>query len=34
MSMAINFSRVGTCNEEFHSIKEPDPLITWSCKVT
>ena len=34
MSMAINFGRVGIYNEEFPSIKSPDPLITWSCKVT
>ena len=34
MSMAINFGRVGMCNKEFPSIKSPDPLITWSCKVT
>ena len=26
--MAINFGRVGTCNEEIPSIKSPDPLIT------
>ena len=30
MSMAINFGRVGTYNEELPSIKSPDPLITWS----
>ena len=32
--MAISFIRVGTYNEEFPSIKSPDPLITWSCKYT
>ena len=31
--MAINFGRVGTCNEEIPSIKSPDPLITWTRKV-
>ena len=31
--MAINFGRVGICKEETSSIKSPDPLITWSCKV-
>ena len=34
MSIAINFGRVEIYNEEFLSIKSPDPLITWSCKVT
>ena len=33
MSMAINFDRVGMYKEEFPSIKSPDSLITWSCKV-
>ena len=31
--MAINFGRVGVYNEGFSSIKSPDPLITWSCKL-
>ena len=34
MSMATNFGRAGIYNDEFPSIKPPDPLITWSCKVT
>ena len=34
MFMAINFSRVEIYNKEFSSIKSPDPLIMWSCKVT
>ena len=34
MSMAINFGWLGIYNEEFPSIKPPDPLITWPCKVT
>ena len=34
MSVAINFGRVWICNEEFPSLKSPDPLITWSWKVT
>ena len=29
MSMATNFVRVGINNEEFSSIKSPDPLITF-----
>ena len=33
MSMAINFGRVGVYNKAFPSIKLPDPLIMWSCKV-
>ena len=33
MSMAINFGGVGIYNEEFPSIKSPDPLIVWSYKV-
>ena len=33
MSMATNFVRVGINKEEFSSIKSPNPLITWSCKV-
>ena len=33
MSMAISSRRMGTCNEEFPSIKSADPLITWYCKV-
>ena len=33
MSMGINFGRVEIHNEEFPSIKSPDPLITWSCNV-
>ena len=32
--MAVSFGMVGIYNEEFPSIKSPDPLITWSCKVT
>ena len=34
MPMAVNIRRMGIYNEEFPSIKSPDPLITWSCKVT
>ena len=34
MSMAINFGMVGIDNEYFPFIKLPDPLITWSRKVT
>ena len=34
MSMSIDFARVGIYNKEFFSITSPDPLITWSCKVT
>ena len=34
MFMVINFGRVGIYNEEFSSIKSPDPLIPWSSKVT
>ena len=33
MSITINFGKVGIYNEDFPSIKSPDPLITWSCKV-
>ena len=33
MFMAINFGRVGIHNKEFSSIKSPDSLIPWSCKV-
>ena len=31
--MTINSGRVGICHEEIPSIKSPDPLIKWSCKV-
>ena len=31
-SMAINFE-VEMHNEEFPSIKSPDPLIKWPCEV-
>ena len=34
MPMTTNFSRVGIYNNYTFSIKSPDPLITWSCKVT
>ena len=34
MYMAINFGRVGMYNKEFPSIKSPDLLITWFCKIT
>ena len=34
MSLTINFGKSGIYNEEFPSIKLPDPLILWSCKVT
>ena len=34
MFMVINFGRVGIYNEEFSSIKSPDPLIPRSSKVT
>ena len=34
MSMAINFAMVGVHDEEFTSVKSPDSVITWSCKVT
>ena len=30
--MAVKFNRI--FNEEFPSIKSPDPLIMWSCKFT
>ena len=33
MSMAINFDWVRIYNEEFPSIKSPDPLIKWFYKV-
>ena len=32
MTMVINVGRVGIYDEEFPSIKSPDPLITWTCK--
>ena len=31
--MAINLDRVGIYNEQFPSIKSPDPLIMWSSRV-
>ena len=34
MYMAINFDRIEMYSKEFSSIKSPDPLISWSCKVT
>ena len=34
MFMAISFGRVTIYNEEFPSMKSPDPFIAWSCKVT
>ena len=34
MSKDTDLGRLGTYNEDFHSIKSPDHLITWSCKVT
>ena len=34
MSTAIKFSRVEINNEEFPSMKSPDPLITRPSKVT
>ena len=34
MFVAVIFGMVGIYNKEFPSIKSPDPLITWSCKVT
>ena len=33
MPMNVNFGWVGIYNEEFLSIKLPEPLITLFCKV-
>ena len=33
MSVAINCGRLGINNEEFPSIKSPEPLILWSHMV-
>ena len=33
MSITINFCSVWMYNKEFPSIKSPDPLILWFCKV-
>ena len=32
--MGFSFGRVGIYNEKFPSIMPPNPLITWSCKIT
>ena len=34
MFMAINFSSEWVSSEDFPFTKLPDPLITWSCKIT
>ena len=34
MYMAINFGRVRMYNKKIPSIKSPDLLISWFCKIT
>ena len=34
MLVVINFGRVRIYNEDFFSIKSPDPFITWFFQVT